>query len=110
MAAVLGADAMEKEYVIKNENGYRLVGSRVSLDSIVYDWRNGLSPESIVENFRTLTLEQVYGAITYYLAHQAEVDTHLQQQREKFETLSAQARTAHSALYEKLEVAQEVTA
>lgn len=48
---------MGKKYVIKNENGYHLAGSRVSLDSIVYDWRNGLSPESIVENFGTLTLE-----------------------------------------------------
>ena len=99
---------MEKKYVTKSESGYHITGSRVSLDSIVYDWRDGLSPESIVENFGTLTLEQVYGAITYYLAHQAEIDAHLQRQREKFETLRAQARAAHPALYEKLEATQEV--
>lgn len=99
---------MEKEYVSKNESGYHLAGSRVSLDSLVYDWRNGLSPESIVENFGTLTLEQVYGALTYYLAHQTEVDAHLQRQREKFETLRAEAQATHPALYEKFEAAQEV--
>jgi hypothetical protein len=29
-----------------------------------------------VDSFPVLTLEQVYGAITYYLAHQAEIDTY----------------------------------
>ena len=45
---------MVKEYVIRNENGYHLTHSRLSLDSIVYDWRNGLSPDSAAENFHTL--------------------------------------------------------
>src|SRR5436190_660658 len=58
---------MEKSYVTKTENGYHLTGSRVSLDSIVYDWLSGLAPESIVANFPTLTLEQVNGAVAYYL-------------------------------------------
>lgn len=101
---------MEKSYVTKNENGYHLAGSRVSLDSIVYDWLNGLSPESIVENFPTLALEQVYGAIAYYLAHRGEVDAHIQRNREKFEALREQWRAAHPRLYEKLKAAAEVTA
>lgn len=49
------------------EGAYRVAGSRVSLDSIVYCFREGLSPESIAESFPTLTLEQVYGAIAFYL-------------------------------------------
>jgi hypothetical protein len=101
---------MEKSYVTKIEDGYRLTGSRVSLDSIVYDWWNGLSPESIVENFPTLTLEQVFGAITYYLAHREEVDAHLQRNREKYDALLEEARAKHPDLYQKLEAPTEVTA
>lgn len=102
---------MEKSYVTRLENGaYRLAGSRVSLDSIVYDWLSGLSPESIVENFETLNLEQVYGAITYYLAHRAEVDAQLQKNREKYDALLAEARAKYPDLYQKLEAATEVPA
>jgi uncharacterized protein (DUF433 family) len=99
---------MEQSYVAQIEGGYRITGSRVSLDSVVYDFLSGLSPESIVDNYDTLTLEQVYGAITYYLAHRAEVDAHLQRNRDKFETLRVQARAAHPLLYQKLEEVQEV--
>jgi uncharacterized protein (DUF433 family) len=101
---------MFKEYVTKNESGYHIADSRVSLDSIVYDYRNGLSADSIAANFRTLSLEQVYGAITYYLAHQEEVDAHLVRQREKYDCLSAQARQQHAALYRQIEAASEVAA
>ncbi len=99
---------MEKSYVMQTEGVYRIAGSRVSLDSVVYDFLNGLSPESIVDNFDTLTLEQVYGAITYYLAHRPEVDAYLQRNRAKFDALRQQARAAHPLLYQKLEAVQEV--
>jgi uncharacterized protein (DUF433 family) len=94
---------MEKNYVTKIGDGYRLTGSRVSLDSIVYDWWNGLSPESIVENFETLTLEQVQGAIAFYLAHREEVDAQIQRHREKFDALYEEARAKYPHLYQKLE-------
>ncbi|MGH9835017.1 MAG: DUF433 domain-containing protein [Blastocatellia bacterium] len=94
---------MEKNYVTKIEDGYRLAGSRVSLDSIVYDLWNGLSPESIVKNFETLTLEQVHGAIAFYLAHREEVDAQIQRHREKFDALCEEARAKYPHLYQKLE-------
>ncbi len=101
---------MTKEYVVKNESGYHVAGSRVSLDSIVYDWRNGLSSDSIANNFQTLSLEQVYGALAYYLAHQDEVDTHLLRQLEKYERLSRTAQKAHADLYQQIDAVQEVAA
>lgn len=94
-------------YVQPIDGGYRLTNSRVSLDSIVYAWLSGLSPESIVENFETLTLEQVYGAITFYLAHKAEIDAHLQKQKAKFAELTEKARAAHPLLYKQLETTTE---
>lgn len=97
---------MEKSYVTKTETGYRVTDSRVSLDSIVYDWLSGLSPESIVDNFETLSLEQVYGAVTYYLAHKDDVDAHLWRSGEKFDTLLEKSRASHPLLYRHLETTE----
>ncbi len=56
---------MEKHYVEKRDEGYWLVGTRVSLDSVVFSFLEGLSPETIAaECFPVLSLEQVYGAIS----------------------------------------------
>ncbi|MCW5977181.1 MAG: DUF433 domain-containing protein [Bryobacteraceae bacterium] len=74
------------------EEGLRVAGSRVSLDSIVHDFREGLSPESITENYPTLTLEQVYGAIAYYLANQGMLDEYLRKGEERSLKLEAESR------------------
>jgi hypothetical protein len=44
----------------------------------------GRTAEGIAQAFPTLTLEQAYGAITFYLAHRAEIDEHLERSREEF--------------------------
>ena len=75
---------MTEEYVEKRDEHYFIRGSRVSLDSIVYGFLNGESPETIRDNFPTLDLAQVDGAITYYLAHQADVDLYLKAKQEAF--------------------------
>ena len=62
------------------DGGWRVGDSRVSLDSVIHCYWEGLSPEAIVEELPSLTAEQVYGAIAWYLGHQAEVDRHLEQQ------------------------------
>ncbi len=62
------------DYVDPRDGGFYIKGTRVPLDSIVHEFRGGASPESIRQAFPTLTLEQVYGAITFYLGHQHEVD------------------------------------
>ncbi len=79
---------MEKRYVEKRDEGYWVAETRVSLDSIVLAFLDGLSPETIAaECFPVLTLEQVYGAITYYLPHRADIDDYLQQVDAEFEAL-----------------------
>jgi uncharacterized protein (DUF433 family) len=77
----------EKSYVKQREGVYRVADSRVSLDSIVYAFLEGHTAESIQQSFPVLTLEQVYGAITYYLAHREAIDGYLQQQEAAFTTL-----------------------
>lgn len=79
---------MEKQYVEKRDKGYWIAGTRVSLDSVVLAFLDGLSPETIVaECFPVLSLEQVYGAIAYYLSHRDEINDYLRQTEAEFETL-----------------------
>jgi uncharacterized protein (DUF433 family) len=70
---------MDHPYIEYRDGGYWVRGVRVSLDSLVYQWREGLSPESIKRAFPVLSLKQVYGALTYYLEHQEEIDEYLRQ-------------------------------
>lgn len=91
-----------KDYIEKDDNGYRIAGTRVSLDSVVYAFAEGQSPESIVQSFPALQLEQVYGAITFYLAHRAEIDAYLDQARQDYETARQAERAADPGFYERL--------
>lgn len=76
---------MEKRYVEWRDQGYWISGSRVSLESVIAAFLDGYSPETIAaECFPVLSLEQVYGAITYYLGNRHEVDTYLRQADEEF--------------------------
>ena len=98
---------MSKEYVEQQEGTYRIAGTRVSLDSVVYAFRRGASPESIQRSFPVLTLEQIYGAITFYLAHQEEIDQYLLAGEAEFEKLSAASRAADPQWYERLDRARK---
>jgi uncharacterized protein (DUF433 family) len=101
---------MSKDYVTKVRAGqaeaYRISGTRVSLDSVVYSWWRGDAPETIDDNFPTLTLEQVYGALAFYLAHREEIDQYLRQGEAEYEQLRQkyleQLRTTRPQLYQKL--------
>lgn len=75
---------MAKEYIEQREGNFYVAGTRISLDSIVHAFRRGASPETIWQNFELLGLEEVYGAIAYYLANQAEIDTYLILQSDKW--------------------------
>jgi uncharacterized protein (DUF433 family) len=93
---------MSKEYVDQVGEAYRVAGSRVSLDSIVYSFWNGDSPETIVQSFPVLTLEQVYGAIAYYLDHQDEIDEYIKQGEADYEAKREAARKADPMFYQKM--------
>src|SRR5437899_11138605 len=98
---------MAKEYVNLQEGTYRIGGTRVSLDSVVYAYRRGASPESIQRSFPLLTLEQVHGALAFYLSHKAEVDKHLTEGEQEFEKLQRGSREAHPDCYDKLRRVRE---
>ncbi len=100
---------MANEYVEQRNGGYYLVGTRVSLDSVVYAFLRGESPEGIVESFPALSLQQVYGAIAFYLANQRAIDACLQEGKAEFSRLREEARRKHPLLYAKLDAARRST-
>jgi len=93
---------MAKEYIEQRNGGYFIEDTRVSLDSVVHAFLRGESPEGIAESFPALDLEQVFGALAYYMANQEVVDRYLSQGRLEFEALGQQARQDNPALYAKL--------
>jgi uncharacterized protein (DUF433 family) len=97
-------------YVDQRDGGYWVAGSRVSLDSIVYAFLQGESPESIAQSFPVLTLEQVYGAVAFYLGHRAEVDAYLERARQQDDELAARAREADPAFHQRLAAARRARA
>ena len=98
---------MARDYVDYRDDGYWIAGARVSLDSVVYAFLRGESPERIVQSFPLLNLEEVYGAIAFYLSHQPEVDALLQRHDQEFEALRKQSRAANPALHKKIEEARQ---
>jgi uncharacterized protein (DUF433 family) len=93
---------MHTQYVEQHEGAYRVAGTKVSLDSLVYAFWDGKSPETIAQSFPTLTLEQVYGAIAFYLGHRTEIDAYLQQGQRDYEAQRQAARDADSMFYQKM--------
>ena len=67
----------------------RIKGTRISIEILLEPFRAGDSPEQILRNYRTsLTLEQVYATITYYLRNRQEIDAYLTRGRELEERLN----------------------
>lgn len=74
-----------------DEQGVMRVGeTRVRLDTLITAWRQGESPEQIVENFDVLDLADVYAVISYYLHHRAEVEEYMARNQREGERLRAE--------------------
>jgi hypothetical protein len=58
----------------------------------------GKSPEAIVEEYPTLSVELVYGAIAFYLRNRQEIDEYLARQDERWKELAAQIALQHGSL------------
>lgn len=101
---------MKDKYVTKLENGaYRIADTRVSLESVVCSFWDGETPETIARHFPVLKLEQIYGAIAFYLTNRAEINVYMKEGDIKFEKLSREWAKKNFSLYEKLERARRAT-
>ncbi len=59
----------------------RVAGTRVSLDSVIYAFDEGATPEEIAQDFPTLELAVIYSVIGYYLQNRAEVKQYIEQRK-----------------------------
>ncbi len=74
----------------------RIGGSRITLDLIVEQYENGMSPEDMVRAYDALVLGDVYAGIAYYLRHREEVQAYLKRRQEEAEALRAKIEAGHS--------------
>lgn len=94
------------DHIEERDGVYYVPGTHISLDSIVYAFRDGRSPESIREDFEGLNLAHVYGAIAFYLDHQSDVDAYLLRRKENWAELERQGTPPSADLQARLERAR----
>ena len=94
-----------KTYVQEDTHGALRVGvSDVSLDSVVIAYQQGHSAESIQQLYPLVSLEEVHGAIAFYLANQTEVHQYLDKQRKLWNELKAKSDQRPSPVVERLRI------
>ena len=65
----------------------RINGTRISVNTIVISYKKGYNAEEIAEQFERVSLAQVYAALTYYHANQAEIEASLRAEEETYDRL-----------------------
>ena len=98
---------MQSEYIEQRNGGYYVAGTRISLDSVVYAFNRGDSPERILEEFPLLDrVSRVYGAIAFYLDHKVEIDKYLEETELEFEASGIPLEQANPVLWDKIQRAR----
>ncbi len=64
------------QHVEERHGEYFVRETRVTVQSVITAWKRGDTPEAVREQFPSLSLADVYSVISYYLDHQASLDTH----------------------------------
>jgi uncharacterized protein (DUF433 family) len=111
MSAAIQAISIQPDSVplrIDEMGTIRIGGSRITLDLIVEQYGNGMTPEDMVRVYDTLLLPDVYGAIAYYLRHQGELDAYLQHRQEEANSLRAKVETSHPPISREELVARQL--
>lgn len=68
---------LEDYFDVITPDEIRLKGHRINIEQIVERHQAGMTPEQIAADLPSLDLEEVYGALAYYLHFRADVDAYL---------------------------------
>ena len=61
------------------EDDIRIKGTRIGIETVLYDYiHNDQTAEAIADRYHTVTLEQVYATILYYLQNREKVGAYLE--------------------------------
>lgn len=97
-----------QDYVEECNGGYYIAGTRIGLDSIVLAFKDGESPETILESFPMAgPLVRVYGAITFYLENTENVEAYLRNQERLWVEVKTRETEPPDALAVRLREAKE---
>lgn len=92
----MGSNIDLADFLVRTPQGsLRIAGTRVSLDSVIYAFLEGATPEEICQDFSALSLAQVYATIAFYLHNREQVDDYLQEERRASENLRRELKTRH---------------
>lgn len=93
MNLVLGAEQVPLR---RDDTGTIRIGqTRVTLDTLVSEFHAGATPEQLGQDYPSLTLADIYGAIAFYLRHQEEVLAYLAARRAEANELQRQTEARH---------------
>jgi uncharacterized protein (DUF433 family) len=67
----------------------RIGSSRISLDLLVEQYENGMSPDDMIRAYDTLMLADVHAVVAYYLRHRDEVQAYLKRREQEALALRA---------------------
>jgi uncharacterized protein (DUF433 family) len=80
----------------------RLKGSRIGIETILYEYIDrGCSPEEIAQTYPSLSLEQIYATILYYLQEQETVSAYIKNWIEHGHKMREQQRLNPPPISEK---------
>jgi len=89
---------------VDQDGTIRVGKTRVIFDLVVYAFRRGATPETIIEMYTTLNLADVYLALGYYQQNRDEIDEYIREREVKAEILreEIEKRFPQDGLREKL--------
>jgi uncharacterized protein (DUF433 family) len=70
----------------------RIDGTRITVHRIAVLYKQGCSPEQVIETYPHLSMAQVYAAIAYYHANREEIESDLTAEETLYDELSRESR------------------
>src|SRR5260221_5802890 len=99
--------AVHSDYIEQRNGGYYVAETRISLDSVVYSFNRGSSPEAIKEEYPLLKLPQIYGAIAFYLDNQEAIQRYLDDKERDIDASSIPMSEVNPELWARLRRARQ---
>ena len=83
---------LENYFEFISPDAIRIKGTRVGVEIVIEDFLEGASPEEIMQQYRSLSLKQIYATITYYLFNKEKMDAYIEAGRKRVEAAYEEQR------------------
>jgi len=94
---------------LREQDGALRVGrTRVTLETVLWEFQQGATPEAIVERYPILELADVYDVVAYYLRHRDDVDAYLEAQEQTFRDVADEVLRAFPSRFTRADLERRV--